>query len=202
MLRVTNEGTISNNTNDPPTDTYTFDQITLKEHYEFSNGTKVASGTVDFTGVPTDNTSFWRIDVTSAPADFSLRAIMFGRGTKTKSYLNVEETRIQPLHLATYTEKLNLLAFSSNVMFDRNNANIHKITVIGNTTFTFTGFVADRCASMTLFVTNGGSYNVTWNGSIEWINGSGEIMLKSNGTDIITLTSLDGGTTIYATYVQ
>ena len=177
------------------------DVITLTEHHSFNNGSKVASGDVMFTG--SGDSMFWRIDTSNTPSDFTIRSVIFGYGYKTKSYLNVEETRTKPLSLDTYTEKVHIISNSSgNLNIDRNNANIQAFTLTGTTTFSFTGFKDGYCTSITLFITNGGGKTVNWPGNLEWINGIGEIMLKDNGTDIVTITSIDGGDTLYGTYVQ
>ena len=75
--------------------------------------------------------------------------------------------------------------------------NIHTFTVGGNITLTFnpnclTGF----CRTLTLVITNGGAYTITWPASVKWAGGSAPTFTAS-GVDIVTLITVDAGSTWY-----
>src|SRR3546814_7268396 len=65
------------------------------------------------------------------------------------------------------------------------------------TTFTFSNPPASGTAgSFTLFLTNGGSQTVNWPASVDWA-GADAPVLTTAGVDILTFTTVDGGTTWY-----
>ena len=70
-------------------------------------------------------------------------------------------------------------------------------TVSANTTFTITNAPAGKMTVFTLGLTNGGAYAVTWPNSVSW-NGGNEPELAEEGVNILTFTTLDGGTHWYA----
>ena len=75
--------------------------------------------------------------------------------------------------------------------------NIHTFTVGGNITLTLnpnclTGF----CRTLTLVITNGGAYTITWPASVKWAGGSAPTFTAS-GVNIVTLITVDAGTTWY-----
>lgn len=64
-------------------------------------------------------------------------------------------------------------------------------------TFTFSNPSASGTAcSFTLFLTNGGSQTVNWPASVDWAGGTAPT-LTASGVDILTFTTLNGGTTWY-----
>jgi hypothetical protein len=71
-------------------------------------------------------------------------------------------------------------------------------TITTNTTFSITGVPASTSAVFTLVITNGGNYVVSWPTNMKWA--SGEVpTLTSNGVDILTFITVDGGTTWFGT---
>jgi len=72
-------------------------------------------------------------------------------------------------------------------------------TIAGNTTFSFNPAVWGSTGDVymiSLHLTNGGAFTITWPGSVVW-DGAVAPTLKSSGTDIIVLWTRDGGTTVY-----
>ncbi len=70
----------------------------------------------------------------------------------------------------------------------------------GAQTFTFSGWAASGTAMVnTIVIENGESQGaITWPGAMVWItNGGNQPILKTSGKDIVTLMSVDGGTTVY-----
>ena len=72
-------------------------------------------------------------------------------------------------------------------------------TINGATTFSFANAVSGYNNVLILFITNG-STNVTWPGGINW-GSSGAPTLSASGVDIFMFTTLNGGTTVYASQV-
>jgi len=75
--------------------------------------------------------------------------------------------------------------------------NVQTYTLSGNQTLTFTNPPATGSAgSFTLIVTNGASATLTWPGSVDWAGGTAPT-LTASGIDILTFTTIDGGTIWY-----
>ena len=75
--------------------------------------------------------------------------------------------------------------------------NVQTYTLSGNQTLTFTNPPATGTAgSFTLILTNGGSATLTWPTSVDWAGGSAP-GLTSSGIDVLTFTTIDGGTIWY-----
>jgi len=65
------------------------------------------------------------------------------------------------------------------------------------TTFTFSNPPASgKAGSFTLILTNGGSQTVNWPGAVDWAGGTAPT-LTTAGVDVITFTTVDGGTIWY-----
>jgi len=75
--------------------------------------------------------------------------------------------------------------------------NVFTYTLSGAQTITFTNPAASGTASsFTLILTNGGSATLTWPTSIDWAAATAPT-LSSAGVDVLTFTSIDGGTIWY-----
>ncbi len=75
--------------------------------------------------------------------------------------------------------------------------NVQTYTLSGNQTLTFTNPPASGTAgSFTLIVTNGASATLTWPTSVDWAGGTAPT-LTASGIDILTFTTVDGGTIWY-----
>ncbi len=75
--------------------------------------------------------------------------------------------------------------------------NVQTYTLSGNQTLTFTNSPASGTAgSFTLIVTNGASATLTWPTSVDWAGGTAPT-LTASGIDILTFTTIDGGTIWY-----
>ena len=72
-------------------------------------------------------------------------------------------------------------------------------TITANTTFTITGTPSSAAATISLILTNGGNYTVTWPSSFKWAEGTPPT-LTSGGTDLLTFATIDGGTTWYCAH--
>ena len=75
--------------------------------------------------------------------------------------------------------------------------NVQTYTLSGNQTLTFSNPPASGSAgSFTLLVTNGASATLTWPTSVDWAGGTAPT-LTASGIDILTFTTVDGGTIWY-----
>ena len=86
--------------------------------------------------------------------------------------------------------------------------NLHEYTLGANTTFAFTGSLADSATAtmLTIKITQdgaGGAYTVTWPGSVKWPGGSTPTISTGNGAvDVVSMFTYDSGTTWYASIAQ
>lgn len=70
-------------------------------------------------------------------------------------------------------------------------------TITANTTFSFSNVPASPVtACVSLILTNGGAYTITWPSSVKWNEGSAPD-LSASGVDVLTFLTADGGTTWY-----
>ena len=83
---------------------------------------------------------------------------------------------------------------SDTVTVDLSLGNSVSATITGATTLAFTGAASGACRTVLLTLTNGGAYTVTWPPTIKW-PGDAAPTLTGSGTDLIILSSSDGGTT-------
>ena len=81
---------------------------------------------------------------------------------------------------------------------DMTDGNVTTATVdTSANTFTFSNPPASgKCGSFTLILTNGGSQTVTWPTSVDWAGGTAPT-LTTSGIDVLTFTTVDGGTIWY-----
>ena len=75
--------------------------------------------------------------------------------------------------------------------------NVQTYTLSGAQTLTFSNPPASgKAGSFTLIVTNGASATLTWPTSVDWAGGTAPT-LTASGIDILTFTTIDGGTIWY-----
>ena len=81
---------------------------------------------------------------------------------------------------------------------DMTDGNVTTATVdTSANTFTFSNPPASgKCGSFTLILTNGGSQTGTWPTSVDWAGGTAPT-LTTSGIDVLTFTTVDGGTIWY-----
>ena len=89
----------------------------------------------------------------------------------------------------------NIIALTSNDI-NCTNGNYFSKTITANTTFSFSGVPSGKGACVSLVLTNGGNYTVTWPTNLKWAEGTPP-ELTSGGTDVLTFMTIDGGTTWY-----
>ncbi len=84
---------------------------------------------------------------------------------------------------------------SADTTIAASDGNIHTFTVGAAISLTLnanclTGF----CRTLTLVITNGGAFTVTWPASVKWAGGSAPTF-SAAGVDVVTLLTVDGGVT-------
>jgi len=77
-----------------------------------------------------------------------------------------------------------------------NKGGVFTKTISANTTFTIAGVPSGAAATFSLVLTNGGSKTVTWPSSVKWAYGVAPV-LTSQGTDVLTFVTYNGGGTWY-----
>lgn len=86
---------------------------------------------------------------------------------------------------------------SSNTTITASDGNIHTFTVGAAITLSFNpNCLTGYCRTLTLIITNGGAYTITWPSSVKWAGGAPPTFTAS-GVDVVTLLTVDGGATWY-----
>ena len=106
-------------------------------------------------------------------------------------YLNFQDEQAIRPEIKDYAETKAAMAANA---VDLSLGNVQTYTLSGNQTLTFTNPPATgKAGSFTLHVTNGGSATLTWPTSVDWAGGTPPT-LTSSGLDVVTFTTIDGGT--------
>lgn len=78
--------------------------------------------------------------------------------------------------------------------------NVFSATLTGSGTWTLSNpGAAGKSTTVTIWLTNGGAFTITWATPPKWSGGVAPV-LTASGLDIISLTTIDGGTTWCANY--
>ena len=151
------------------------------------DATKIADGTVT-------STEFQYINSLSSNAQTQLSArLPLAGGTMSGETIFADQLVTRPV-IKDYGETKAAMAAHA---VDLTLGNVQTYTLSGNQTLTFTNPPATGTAgSFTLILTNGGSATLTWPTSVDWAGGSAP-GLTSSGVDVLTFTTIDGGTIWY-----
>lgn len=101
-------------------------------------------------------------------------------------------------------ENVSTLNSTATTTLNLANGNVFNVTLVGNTTFAFTGATAGKACSFTLYIKQDGTGNrtVTWPASRRWAGGTAPVLsTAANSVDIVVFESIDGGTTWYGSLV-
>jgi hypothetical protein len=100
------------------------------------------------------------------------------------------------LEVAQIQEKVNVLGnCTGNKTLDLSLGNVVSATLTGSGTWTITNpAAAGLCSTVTIWLTNGGAFTITWAVPPMWAGGIAPT-LTASGLDILTLETIDGGTT-------
>ena len=114
--------------------------------------------------------------------------------------INLGDKTLQRPLIRDYSETENAIGLTGGGTkdIDLTLGNVHSATVnTGESTFTFSNPIATgNCSSFTLILTNGASQTVNWPPAVDWAGGAAPI-LTAAGIDILTFTTIDGGTIWY-----
>jgi hypothetical protein len=93
-------------------------------------------------------------------------------------------------------------AVGATTTLDLDDARVFAFTVDETTTIAFSNVPANTWAvRVTLIITNGGAFAVTWPAAVTWLGGAAPV-LETSGVDVIELVTNDGGTTWYGMTVD
>ena len=102
--------------------------------------------------------------------------------------------------IEAYGENVNAIGSTGGGTQDIDLANGNVVTATVDTsanTFTFSNPpTSGKCGSFTLILTNGGSQTVNWPAAVDWAGGTAPT-LTTSGVDVLTFTTVDGGTIWY-----
>lgn len=131
--------------------------------------------------------------LSAAGGDTNIDLVLAAKGSGT---INLQDAVLQRPELKDYAESLSALGnISTTQALSCAVANTFSATVTGAVTLSFTNPPATgRLGSITLVLTNGGAFTVTWPTSVDWA-GAVAPTLTASGVDILTFFTIDGGTT-------
>ena len=108
--------------------------------------------------------------------------------------INMADNVLQRPELKDYSETK--VAMGANDV-DLSAGNVFTKTISGATTLTFSNPPATgKAGAFTLILTNGGSATITWPTSVDWAAATAPT-LTAAGVDVLTFTTIDGGTIWY-----
>ena len=170
-----------------------------------STGTVALTSTVlpltggAMTGAITTNSTFDGVDIATRDAILTSTtttanaALPKAGGTLSGTIVAADQIISAPV-MKDYAETKAAMAAHD---VDLTLGNVQTYTLSGNQTLTFSNPPASGSAgSFTLIVTNGASATLTWPTSVDWAGGTAPT-LTASGIDILTFTTVDGGTIWY-----
>ena len=170
-----------------------------------STGTVALTSTVlpltggAMTGAITTNSTFDGVDIATRDAILTSTtttanaALPKAGGTLSGTIVAADQIISAPV-MKDYAETKAAMAAHD---VDLTLGNVQTYTLSGNQTLTFSNPPASGSAgSFTLLVTNGASATLTWPTSVDWAGGTAPT-LTASGIDILTFTTIDGGTIWY-----
>lgn len=108
--------------------------------------------------------------------------------------INMADNILQRPELKDYSETK--IAMGANDV-DLSAANVFTKTISGASALTFSNPPSSgKAGSFTLILTNGGSSIVTWPAQVDWALATPPVLTPA-GTDVLTFTTIDGGTIWY-----
>ena len=145
-----------------------------------------------FTGAVTTNSTIDGRDV-AADGVLATNALPKAGGTMS-GLVNMADQIVQRPVLKDYAETKVAMAAHA---VDLELGNVFTYTLSGGQTLTFTNPAASGTAcSFSLIITNGGSATLTYPSSVDWAAATAPT-LTTSGIDILTFTTIDGGTIWY-----
>jgi len=169
-------------------------------------GTNLPKSGGAMTGAITTNSTFDGVDIavrdavltstttTAGNANTLAAAALPKAGGTMSGLVNMADQIVQRPVLKDYAETKVAMAAHA---VDLELGNVFTYTLSGGQTLTFTNPAASGTAcSFSLIITNGGSATLTYPSSVDWAAATAPT-LTASGIDILTFTTIDGGTIWY-----
>ena len=157
-------------------------------------GALTTNSTVDGVDIATRDGILTSTTSTANTANTTAAAALPKAGGVVTGLVNMSDQIVQRPVLKDYAETKVAMAAHA---VDLELGNVFTYTLSGGQTLTFTNPAASGTAcSFTLIITNGGSATLTWPTSIDWAAATAPT-LTASGVDVLTFTSIDGGTIWY-----
>ena len=115
-------------------------------------------------------------------------------GGTMSGLVNMADQIVQRPVLKDYAETK--VAMGSATAVNLENGNVFSKTISGTTTLTFTNPSSAAATSFSLILTNGGSATLNFPSAVDWAAATAPT-LTTSGIDILTFTTIDGGTIWY-----
>ena len=115
-------------------------------------------------------------------------------GGTMSGLVNMADQIVQRPVLKDYAETK--VAMGSATAVNLENGNVFSKTISGTTTLTFTNPSSAAATSFSLILTNGGSATLNFPSAVDWSAATAPTLTQA-GIDILTFTSIDGGTIWY-----
>ena len=127
--------------------------------------------------------------------------VYFYSGFTAGSMCSFDDNVVQGAKLKDYSEVVTAHSITSgNLTLDIEDGNVHTVSIdaLISPTLAFSNPIASGDASsLTLFITDGAtSGGITWPTSVKWSGGTAP-SLSASGTDVVSFTTIDGGTAWY-----
>jgi hypothetical protein len=157
-------------------------------------GALTTNSTIDGVDIATRDGILTSTTSTANTANTTAAAALPKAGGVVTGLVNMSDQIVQRPVLKDYAETKVAMAAHA---VDLELGNVFTYTLSGGQTLTFTNPAASGTAcSFTLIITNGGSATLTWPTSIDWAAATAPT-LTASGVDVLTFTSIDGGTIWY-----
>jgi len=162
-------------------------------------GTNLPKSGGTMTGAILTNSTFDGVDigvrdaVLTSTTTTAVAALPKAGGTMS-GLVNMADQIVQRPVLKDYAETK--VAMGSATAVNLENGNVFSKTISGTTTLTFTNPSSAAATSFSLILTNGGSATLNFPSAVDWAAATAPT-LTTSGIDILTFTTIDGGTIWY-----
>lgn len=127
-----------------------------------------------------------------------------GYDTTTSKWQNKGLTGYAALSTGGGQETVSTANSTTTTTLNLANANVFNITLVGNTTFAFSGATSGKACAISLYLKQDGtgSRTVAWPASVKWAGGTAPTLTTTaNAQDILVFETLNGGTTWFGSLV-
>jgi len=162
-------------------------------------GTNLPKSGGTMTGAILTNSTFDGVDIGVRDAVLTSTTTTAGAalpkaGGTMSGLVNMADQIVQRPVLKDYAETK--VAMGSATAVNLEDGNVFSKTISGTTTLTFTNPSSAAATSFSLILTNGGSATLNFPSAVDWSAATAPTLTQA-GIDILTFTSIDGGTIWY-----